>query len=445
MQRGREPVVWATAALAAFVAALGLIGADALWLVALGDRVVHGHLPSSIPYASAPTQGWHDVPAGAEVLFWAFFHAFGGDRGLVVAQAVAAAIGFGALAQGLQREAASAGAALLLPALVLAGSLPLVVVTGVSLFSLALFPLLVGLLEAETRAPSRRLWLTVPLLALWGNLHGAVLIGWALLACYLVLERGRRRPLLAVAVLGAATAALFLNPALWHTPRYYWSVFHNETARQGVGLWAPLAGKPLDVAFAIVAVCLIALSLRGRRRFHPWEGVAVLGLAAATVHVARTGPWLLFLLAYPAARSLRAREPRRVPVAVTAASLGAASVALLVAGPRDSGARSIARLAARSGEPVLAEAVLGQQVALDGGRIWVDNPIDAFRPADQRLYVNWLTGKPSGASAVTRAALVLVRRHSSAGDLAARDLRLVLVAAGSGGVLYRVRAPGSNG
>jgi len=102
----------------------------------------------------------------------------------------------------------------------------------------------------------------------------------------------------------------------------------------------------------------------------------------------------------------------------------------------------IARVAARSSEPVLAEAVLGQQVALDGGRVWVDNPIDAFRPADQRLYVDWLAGKPSGASAVAHASYVLARPQSSAGRVAARDQRLVLVAAGGGGVLYRVRAAG---
>jgi hypothetical protein len=89
---------------------------------------------------------------------------------------------------------------------------------------------------------------------------------------------------------------------------------------------------------------------------------------------------------------------------------------------------------------VLAEPVLGQQVAVHGGRIWVDNPIDAFRAADQKLYVDWFSGKASGRPAVERAALVLVRPGSSAGRLAAADRRLVRVLRDDRAVLYRVRA-----
>ena len=55
---------------------------------------------------------------------------------------------------------------------------PIVAIRG-QLFSLPLFAVCVLLLRAETREPSRRIWLLVPLLALWGNLHGAVLTGAA--------------------------------------------------------------------------------------------------------------------------------------------------------------------------------------------------------------------------------------------------------------------------
>ena len=95
---------------------------------------------------------------------------------------------------------------------------------------------------------------------------------------------------------------------------------------------------------------------------------------------------------------------------------------------------------------MLADPVLGQQVVLAGGRVWVDNPVDAFRRSDQQLYVDWLAGKASGAPAVRRAASVLVERTSHAGRLAARDSRLVLVASDEHAALYRVkvtRAAGS--
>jgi hypothetical protein len=127
---------------------------------------------------------------------------------------------------------------------------------------------------------------------------------------------------------------------------------------------------------------------------------------------------------------------------VTAVVVGVAAVALLAKGPIEPGSPSLARIAASTGRPVLAEAVLGQQVALAGGRVWVDNPIDAFRPADQRLYLDWLAGKPSGSGAVAHAAYVLVQTGSAPGRLAAHDMRLVRVKAGGDAVLYRVRSAG---
>jgi hypothetical protein len=430
--------LWTAAALAAFVGALGLIGSDALWLVPLGERIAHGHLPHSVPYATAASTGWHDVPAGGEVVFWALYRVFGGIRGLAIAQAAAAAVGFGVTASGLRRET-STGAALPLCVLVLIASLPAVAVVNASLFSLALFPLLLALLESESRVPSRRIWLSVPLLALWGNLHGEVLAGLALLACYLLFARARREPGLAALLLAGGVVALFVNSQLWSTPRYYSSVFHSVVARQGSGLWAPLGLSALDVLLVVVAVVLAAISLVRGVQVRLWEGVALLGLAVETVRVARTGPWLLFVLTYPAARALQVRTPRHRVLAPVAVLLGVGAVAVLVRGPADPGSRTLARAAARSGEPVLAEAVLGQEVALAGGKVWIDNPIDAFAQRDQRLYVDWLAGKPSGAAAVAHAAYVLVKPGSRAGRRAARDGRLRLVASTRAGVLYRVR------
>ena len=146
---GPGMVVFAVAAMAGLVGALGVIGTDAFWLVPLGHEVAHGHIPSSVTFATAPSSGWHNVPAAAELLFWALYRLLGGARGLVIAQTAAAAVGFGALAWGIRREA-SDRTTLAIGGVVILGALPAVVVTGVSLFSLALFPVLLGLLEAET-------------------------------------------------------------------------------------------------------------------------------------------------------------------------------------------------------------------------------------------------------------------------------------------------------
>jgi len=436
-----DPVMWIVAATAALAASLSIIGGDALWLVPLGHAVAHGHLPGSISFATAPTSGWHDVPALAELVFWALYRGLSGDRGLLLAQIVGAAVGFGALARGLRRET-TGGAVLVVSAIVLAGMLPAVVIVSGSAFSLALFPVLLALLESEAHAPSRRLWLAVPLLALWGNLHGAVVVGWGLLACYLVFERARRERGLAALVLAAASLALFANPTLWRTPLYYRGVFESQLARHGEGLWAPLGTSGLDILLVAVLLVLAGLALLFRAPVRLWEGVALIGLVSATIQVARNGTWLLFVLAYPSARAFRVPTPRPRQLGLAAGIVGAGALAGLVKGPFDPGSRALAQIVARTGRPVLATALLGQQVAADGGRVWVENPIDAFRQSDQRLYLDWLSGKPSGAAAVRHAAFVLVNGGSAAAHVAATDNRLTFVLERGGAMLYRVHSRG---
>ena len=416
----KRPETWAVAALAAALAALGVVGSDALWLVPLGREVAHGHLPHSIPFAAAPTHGWHDVPAGAELIFWALYRVLGGLRGIVVAQCMAVAIGFGALAAGLRRGR------VIVPLVVLAGSIPAVAVAGVQLFSIALFSLLLLLLERE----SRSIWLAVPLVALWGNLHGGVLVGLGLIACYAVFHRRRALPVLAASVL-----AVFANPALWHTPRYYENVFGSVVAREGKGMWGPLGTSGFDVALIVAGLLLLAAVAR-RPDVRLWEAVALFGLAAATAHAARTGTFFLFVAAYPASRRLSLRPLRRSVVTSAALVLSVVAVVLVVRGPSDPGSRRLAAEAARTGNTVLADPILGHQVVLAGGRIWVDNPVDAFRKVDQRLYLDWLDG--DGAAAVGHAGLVLVSPASKAGKRAAQDPRLTRVAADVHAVLYRV-------
>jgi hypothetical protein len=191
--------------------------------------------------------------------------------------------------------------------------------------------------------------------------------------------------------------------------------------------------------FVIAAVALLAIAvLPGTRHWHAWEVVAIAGLAAASVHAARLGTWLLFLAAYPAARALRVRRPSSVPLLLPA-FLALAAVGGIVHTPFDAGSRALARVAARSGVPVLAEPVPAEQVAVAGGTIWLANPLEAFRHADQRLYLDWAAGKARGRAAIEHARLVLVLRGSAAGLSAARDRRLVLVRQTSKAVLYRVR------
>jgi hypothetical protein len=424
-------------------AVFGMIGADSRWLAALGRYVwSHGAVPAGVPYASASSHGWQNVPVLAELVFHGLQQGLG-DRGLLVAQLIAMAIGFWALARDALADAADpafVGLSLFAVGVV---ALPELAIVRVQLFSIAFLPLLVALLRSEARRPSRRIWLLPPLLALWSNLHGAVLIGLFLALTYLALGRFRRGPLLTAAVAVASVAAVYATPALWRTPDYYYGVLHNGAAARHMGLWAQLSPRaPFDVLLVLlVAVMVLRLRLT---RLQTWELGALAVLAAATAGAGRSGLWLLFFLVGPSARGTRLAPPR---LRLSATLLGASLALLMVGvvrGPAGAGAsqRLVAEaVSAARGTPVLAEDALAEQVALAGGRIWVGNPIDAFPRDDQDIYLDWLQGKQRGRLALAHAGrVVLVNRGSKAQELVASSGAFTAVDGDSGAVLYRRRS-----
>ncbi len=405
----------AVAGAVSVAAAIGAIGADTRWLAALGGEIVSsGGVPDGVPFASAPSQGWDNVLVLAELAF----HALDvlGDRGFLLAQLTAVTVGFAILAVDARRAGATEAATAVVLLVVVVGALTSIAVVRLQLFSLALFPVLLLLLRGETRGPSRRIWLLVPLIAVWGNLHGAVLVGLAVATAYLAFERARIQPVTALGVWVASVLALFATPALGRTYDYYRGVLENEAARRGVGLWEPVdPGSPLGLLLIAAAAALVLLALRARPKL--WEIVALAGLAFLTVRTARSGVWLLFTAAAPAARALPiARTPRPALAVAGAAATGALILVGIVRGPVPTVAspETLSRaLSEARGTPVLAEPALAEQVAAGGGRIWVGNPLDAFSRSDQKLYLDWVDGARSGDAALTRAPRIVIVRPGS--------------------------------
>jgi hypothetical protein len=419
------PLELAVALGAALASVVGTIGADARWLPALGRIIVdQGRIPDGVPFASAPSSGWHNVPVLAElIMHW--LTSIGGDHALLAAQVVAVAGALAVLALDLRRANADELGAAVVLLIVVVGALPVIVVVRSQLFSLLLFPFLVLLLRAEARSPSRRIWLLPPLLALWSNLHGAVLVGLAVAVAYLVCARARRQPLIAASVLAFLVFAICVTPALWHTPEYYYGLARNEAARRGEGLWAPISfTSGFDLLLLAAALTLLALALRARPSV--WETIVLAGLALLTVKTARSGVWLLFFAAAPAATSLRFESGRARRLAAPALAL-AVILGLfgLARGPLQTGAgKPLLDEALRraGGTPILAESIPAEQVALAGGRVWMSNPIDAFPHHDQRLYLDWLAGRASGDAALRHVPrIVLVIRGSAVAKRLARS------------------------
>lgn len=85
---------------------------------------------------------------------------------------------------------------------------------------------------------------------------------------------------------------------------------------------------------------------------------------------------------------------------------------------------------------VLAEEPLVEWLAFNGVRMWVSNPIDAFRPRDQAAYLDFLAAGPDATVAVSKVDVV-VQAQSPAAALVGRDPGLAPVQSVDGWVIYR--------
>jgi hypothetical protein len=423
-------------------ALVATVGADARWLAALGHIIGHRDaVPAGVPFAAAPTGHWQNTLVLAELAFDGLESALG-DRGLIIAQLVAVAASLTVLACDARADGGDSFQVAGALSLAAVGSLGSLAVARVQMFSLVMFALLLALLRQQQRAPGRRIYLALPLLALWSNLHGVALLGLGILWTYLALSRFRRDRARAVAVALVAPLAMCLTPAGLHTLDYYRGLVTNVAAQRGAGLWAPLGTGPLDLLLIACALILL-ISLRHRRP-SLWEAVVIVALAVLTVKAARNGVWLLFFLVGPASRRERPHPVTRewnglLPIGALAA------VALLALGLVRAGDRAMVgghvvdrAVALAHGTPILADATQAEQVALAGGRIWAGNPLDAFSHRVQSVYLDWLAGDAAGRSALRNAAIrvVLVTRGSAPGALVATEPGFIPVAHNGDRLIY---------
>jgi len=421
--------------LTGLLATVTRIGSDWDWVVAMGDHIRRTRsVPDHVPFAAAPTQGWHDVPVLGQLVASVLHQA--GTTGVVIAHLALVVLSWCILLVGTRREGGrDAGSAVLL-ALVVLGSLTSWGLVRLQTYSLPLFAVLLVLVVRQSRRPDRAVWLAPPLVVLWGNLHGAVLLGVCVLGAYLLLGRLRARPQETVAVGVASLVALLVTPQGLDTVAYYVSVFDNAAADRGEGLWAaPDLGQPFDVVMLLVAALMTGLVLRHRRQ--AWEYVAVIGLVVATLDSARHGIWLLCLLLALAGRRPADAAPEgpvvsaRAPLALTAVAVAAVAVPLVLArGDAMAGADPsvVAAVAERAGDAVvLAPAPLVESLAVAGVTVWAGNPLDAFDRPVQEAYLDFLAGRAGMRLAIDASDVVVTED----GTVEAERVEAVLAAAGA--------------
>ena len=154
---------------------------------------------------------------------------------------------------------------------------------------------LFALLCAESRRPTRRVWLALPLLALWANLHGSVVVA-ALLVCLLgVLEfvQGMRRRG-ALLVVGAA-ASVLATPYGLSLLGYYHSTMGNPLFKKYISEWAPPTFPSfVSVPFLLVAGIGLILIARRPRHFTRFEIAALLVTFLGGLSAERSIVWFSY-------------------------------------------------------------------------------------------------------------------------------------------------------
>lgn len=194
---------------------------------------------------------------------------------------------------------------------------------------LPLFVLLVILISRDSRAPSRRVLLTLPLLVLWANLHGSVILAAAMLSLYGLVAWRRHHPPVAALLIAAPWACVLASPYATVLPRYYRETLLSGDLGRFVVEWQPMRLMPITVPFFLLVA--LALYLSGRARGvltrAEWLLLCVTGLAALVA--VRNAAWFALAAACLLPPLLDRVVQHRPPVERMNRLLGIAGIVVL--------------------------------------------------------------------------------------------------------------------
>ncbi len=454
-------------------------GAD-LWGHVLWGRelLAHGSLPRANPYSySAPGFLWLRHEWLSEILMGAMFDRFG-PLGLKLLKFACAAgtVWFIVLAESETAAPAVVQAAILL---VVAMILAPVMQFRPQLFDFVALAAIIALLARHNWRGTAPLWIAIPIVAVWSNLHGGFFLGLVAIGVYgattvlsdILAGRGPRRGLGIVAIAAAAAASTlctFLIPPARDT---WYTLIHsilNPMTHSQVADWQPLiaalasggsgsvAKKYFVVVLLFFSAAGISVVLKPKGGDAPLVAVAAVMLAAAFAAV-RNIPIAVIAIVPVLANHLgllaRARGVSAVPAAsalampragrlvieilIAAAAIGFARQSGVLspgidASDNPAGALSFMNSHQLTGN-VLAEYAWGQYVIWHGApgmKVFIDSRYDlAYPPAVVRDWLDFDNNTAGGSHTLAAYPhdFVLVKRDAAAAKLmdSQRDWRLI--------------------
>jgi len=366
---------------AAFVGALvwrlpGQVNQDAWLALVSGREIVHHFLPARETLTMWPAGAqWIDQQWLAQLALYAVYLA----GGLALLAAVHAVLTAGAYATAIvaaRRLGGSPRSVLfVLPACfwLLIGS-----TWQVRTQTLAYLPfaVLIWLLAADARKPSGRVFLALPLLALWANLHGSVvlaagLVGLRGLSCL----RARETRLRGAALAALAPLSLLASPYGVHVVGYYASTLFNPAFGAMLNEWQPTTLGLMTAPFFALLLATVLLVGRARASVPLFDQLALLATATSGLLAQRNLGWFALTAIVVVPRLVdevlptRALKPPRANLAL--AAIGTIVLVALLAGTLrrpdgyfragypDEASTVVAQSAARLRTPVFADVKYG--------------------------------------------------------------------------------------
>jgi len=254
------------AAVLAGLAQFELVGDSWLTLVSGREVVQHGLPQHDQLMALSHGARWVDQQWLAQVVFYELAH-LGGIQAAVLLHVLLLAGAFAIAVTAARRRGAS-------PTTVLWVGLACVFLAPwawqlrAQSFAYPLFAATLWLLSADSRAPSRRVLLVLPLLAVWANLHGSVVLGAGLVALRGLTivarpDRGDRSPTWALRAgcLLAAPLLALASPYGTALLGYYRHMLGSPLLSRFVQEWGPTTPAK---AWLFYPVAILAAWLLGR-------------------------------------------------------------------------------------------------------------------------------------------------------------------------------------
>jgi hypothetical protein len=319
------------------------------WMVLLAGRdiVAHG-LPSHDTLTIwAHGRQWVDQQWLAQVTFYAV-ERLGGYRLVMLFHAALVLGAFGAACGIARRRGAAALSVTWIGVLGLLTYYPCAAIMRSQSFAYGLFVGVLALLTQDSRRRSRRVFWVVPLLILWANLHGSVVVGAALVSIYglMTLLGARRAPQAGWArgllLLVVPWACVLASPYATSLPSYYRTMFFDTHFSRYITEWSPTAFGPATAPLYVLVVAGVWLLGRARGGATRFELVAFLFTSLLAFQALRNMAWvgLTAVIVLPALLDrvrTAAAEPRRINrVLASAALVGAIVVVVATASKSNS-------------------------------------------------------------------------------------------------------------